>query len=182
MRRRLYAVIAVAALGLALPSSAEEPKRLDGKKITKIEVKAKGGSQQHDSEFLLGGPERTKCSPPRCLRVDFVYAPDGVSGNVDFHITWPNSQSDMDLYVVDKDGKDIGHCGGSAGTGEIITIEGAKMTSGQKYTLIADFYRSFDDEVTATIEFPGKYKSSGTVPSAVDGAVFGLNFNCALDG
>ena len=185
MRRRLYAVVAIAALGLTMPSSAEEPKKLDGTKTKKIEVKGNGGDQQHDDEFILGGPERTKCADPRCLRVDFIYAPDNVAGDVVFHGTWTNPQSDMDIYVVDKDGKDIAHCGGSVGTGEILSIKGTDMKSGEKYTFIVDYYRSFGDEVTATIEFPATYESSGTVPQPIEDetvALFGLYMNCAIDG
>ncbi len=175
MRRRLYAVVAVAALGLALPSHAEEPKKLDGDKNKKIEVKATAGQQLHDDELITEAGPGAACGPERCLKVPFKFDPvAGATGDVVFHITWGQTGTDMDLSVVDAAGKDIATCGMFYGSGEITKVPSADLKKGETYTLIADFYRTAGDEVTATVEFPGSYTDSGTTP---------FDFvNCGLDG
>jgi len=176
VRRRLYAVVAVAALGFALPSHAEAPKVLDGKKVTKLEVKSNGGNQQHDVESaatgfgLLGSSSPYKCvAPTACLRYDFVFKPDGITGNVVFRTAWVNRQSDMDLYVYDKAGKEVAHCGAGVGVGEAVSIAGDKLVSGDKYTVIVNYYRSFGDDVTTTVEFPATLAASSYAAGSLVG-------------
>ena len=173
MRRRLYAAIAVAVLGLAMPGSAEQTKVLDGKKTTKIELKGNGGNQQHDVDAalsgfgLLGSTDYFKCkAPEECLRLDFIYKPDNIVGDLLVTAKWQNRQSDMDLYLFNKEGKQVAYCGGPVGTGEFLTVPAAKLTSGEKYTLIVTYYRSFGDDVVATAELPGS--KAPTHPAAAD--------------
>jgi hypothetical protein len=172
VRRRLYAVVAVAALGFALPSHAEAPKTLDGKKVTKIEMKGNGGTQDHDADLItefLGVTDPADdltCTPEQCLRFDFIFKPDGVTGDVVVTLGWANDYSDMDLYIYGKDGKEVAHCGGATGTGEFIVLPQAKLVSGDKYTVVGNYYRSNGDDVTAVVEFPATH--SATYPSDLD--------------
>ncbi|HVF21259.1 MAG TPA: hypothetical protein VNA14_13600 [Mycobacteriales bacterium] len=176
MRRRLYAVVAVAALGLAMPSHAEDPKKLDGGKTKKIEAKAMAAMQSHDDEQLpVSHPDRMKCAPPRCLRFDFIFAPvAGVTGDLVVHSTWGNRLTDVDLYLADDAGKQVASCAFTGGTGEIFAVPADKLVKGKKYTVIADFFRSVGEEVTASVEYPAAYKASGTTPYDW--------MDCALDG
>ncbi len=182
MRVRPVLALGAAALvlGAAVPSQAAKTAVLDGKKVKKITRTASGGQQTNDADNAsLDVPNRVVCSMPRCYRLDFVYQPaKGVKGNVLFQITWTNPASDFDLYVATDKKAELAHCGGAAGLGEALVLSGKTLKVGRRYTLVADFFRSVDDTVTATVEFPTKRTNSTTVPAEADDL---YPTNCVLD-
>jgi hypothetical protein len=180
MRARLVIALGTAALAAAaaVPShGAAAPKTLDGKKIKKITATASGGLQTNDADNAsLDTQNRADCSMPRCYRLDFVYNPaKGVKGNLLFKINWTNPASDFDLYVATAKKAEVAHCGGVGGTGEVLVLPASRFKAGQKYTLVVDFFRSANDTVTATVEFPTKEVMDTSVPAEVDTA---LPLNC----
>jgi hypothetical protein len=182
MRARLVLALGAAALvaGVAAPSHAAGPPTLDGKKVKKLTGKAAGGVADHDADNAsLDTPNRAACTMPRCYRLDFIYNPaKGVTGNVLFRITWTNPASDFDLYVADAKNTQIAACATAGGTGEQLVLRGKQLKPGKKYSLVADIFRSANDTVNATVEFPTKAVAGTTFPS--DAEV--LPVNCALDG
>jgi hypothetical protein len=184
MRTHLALALGTAALvaGATVPSHAAGAPVLDGKTVKRITGTASGGQQTHDADNadVLATPNRANCAMPRCYRLDFVYRPaKGVKGDVLFKITWTNPASDFDLYVSDDKKSDKAHCGGFGGTGEALVVSGRSFKPGKKYTLVADFFRSVNDTVQATVEFPTTAKTGTTVPAEAELAV---PVNCVLDG
>lgn len=177
----LGALVLVAAV--AAPSHAAGTPTLDGKKVKKLTGKASGGLQDNDSDNVTEAastPNRADCAMPRCYRLDFIWNPaKGVTGNVLFKIDWTSPASDFDLYVADAKKGQVASCGGVGGTGEAIVLRGKSLKVGRKYTLVADFFRSVNDTVTATVEFPTKAVTGTTVPTDAEAVV---PINCALDG
>ena len=170
--RVLVAAVLAAAVAISLPAQAA-PKTLDGKKVKKIAFKATPTPQAHDEEFVtgsLGGPDRVRCKPPRCVRVDFVFKPaKGVTGDLVFRIAAANPTTDADLYVIDSKYNTIAQCGAFAGN-EAFKVPGKRFKTGKTYTVVVDFYRVISDTITGSIEFPAKYTSkapaqAGTVDS-----------------
>jgi hypothetical protein len=181
MRARSVLAFGVAALVLSVsvPSNAASTPVLDGKRVKKITAKGSGGLQEHDDD-AANSNNRADCKMPRCFRIDFIYAPaKGVSGNILFRINWTNPASDLDLYVADAKNGDKAHCGGVGGTGEQLVLPARSFKVGKKYSLVADFFRSVNDTVTATVEFPTKAVTGTTVPTEAE-AVYPLN--CVVDG
>jgi hypothetical protein len=182
MRARLVLTLgaAVAVAAASLPAEAAPP-TLDGKKVRKITKTAPGGVQDHDQDNLSLDPQyRTQCAMPRCYRLDFIYKPaKNVKGNILLKITWTNPASDFDLYFSDEKKAERAHCGGAAGLGEMLVVRTSGLKAGRKYTLVADFFRSVNDTVTATVEFPTKTTQGTTVPEDFDTL---LPTNCVLDG
>jgi hypothetical protein len=183
MRPRLLLALGTATLvaAAAVPSHAAATPVLDGKKVKKITRTASGGLQTNDADNAsLETPNRADCTAPRCFRLDFVYKPaTGVKGNVLFKITWTNPASDYDLYVASDKKVALASCGGAAGMGESLVMSGKTLKYGKRYTLVADFFRSVNDTVTATVEFPTASVAGTTVPAAADEAV--VPTNCVLD-
>jgi uncharacterized protein YjiK len=182
MRVRHLLALATAALAVAtaVPTHAAGIATLDGKKVRKIVRTASGGLQANDADTAsIDDVNRADCAMPRCYRLDFVYQPaPGVKGNVLFKITWTNPASDYDLYVTtDKRGQ-LAHCGGPGGLGEQLVLSGKSLKPGKRYSLVADFFRSVNDKVTATVEFPTATAAGTAVPAAAD-TIFPAN--CVID-
>jgi hypothetical protein len=166
-------------------------KTLDGKKVKKITMVASGGTQDHDETNvteLLDPPDRADCAQPRCAKLKFVWKPaKGVkNSNVMFSIEWGSPLSDYDLYVaeVNKDGSTTtlgsNSCGGTGSTQERVYVTKDQFKSGKTYALVVDFYRSVNDEVTATVEMGVPNTIKQTVPPQYDGQFPGTLFkiNC----
>lgn len=181
MRARLaLALVGLSLVATALPSHAAATPVLDGKKTKKITKTVNGGLQDHDQDQANGATGGAACGMPHCYRLDFIYAPaKGVKGNLAFSIKWTNPASDIDLYVANAKKGEVDHCGGFGGAGEALIIPGSRFKVGQKYTLVVDFYRSLNETVTATVEFPTARTQSTTVPDSAEAA---FKFNCVLDG
>ncbi len=180
MRIRLtVAAATLGALALALPSAlaAPAPPTLDGKKVTKLEIKGNGGLQNN-----ADNPAPETCEMPRCTMLPFVYNPaKGVAGNVMFTLKWDNLASDMDLYLAEV-GKsaniDIGHCASAgASTTESFYAPVGTMKKGKTYALVIDYYRSLNDNVVGTVSMPSDNKVKTTVPANVDSLA---SLNCTM--
>jgi len=182
MRTRLMlAAAAVGALTLALPAAIAAPATpvLDGKKVTKLEIKGNGGMQAN-----ADNPVPAACPAGRCIMLPFVYAPaKGVPGGVLFQLKWDNAvASDMDLYVaeVGKSGSltEIGNCAsfGPAARESYYTPAGT-LKKGKTYALLIDFYRSVNDNVVGTVTMPAANPIPKTTPANVDGVA---DLNCTL--
>ncbi|MCW2679332.1 MAG: hypothetical protein JWM62_733 [Frankiales bacterium] len=187
MRNRLVvSALLVAGLATCLPSAGAAPAAtLDGKKTKVLTMNANGGVQDHDADAddLLGESDRVDCKAPRCASLPFVYAPaKGVKGGTMLSLTWTSPASDLDLYIaqVGKNGNntEVAHCGGVGTTSEKIFIKEGTLKAGKTYALIADFYRSVDEDVTGTVTFPAKDGVSKAAPADVDGLVYPVN--CTL--
>jgi hypothetical protein len=186
-KRLVLTAAAFSAFALAAPGAlASSTPVLDGKKVTKLTLAASGGLQDHDDDNtqLLASVDRANCAPPRCAVLKFVYKPaKGVQGDTLYTIKWTNPASDMDLYVaaVDKKGEmsEVGatHCGGGAGTSEKVFVPAGTLKSGKTYALVADFFRSVNDNVTGTVEMPAS-DFARPVPAQADGALYPIN--CTL--
>jgi len=190
MRSRvLLAVCASAAVAMTvLPAHAGGAKVLDGKKAKTLTFKDVVSTPQDNdtnsvTDFVnlvastpIDRPDIATCAPPRCSRFDFVVKPArGVKkGPISARIAWTIPGQDYDLYLVENGG-DVGHCGASAGTSEVVRLE--TVDYGKKYTLVVDHYRALPDTVTATVSFPAKDTVGSTAPAAVDGI---LPINCGL--
>jgi hypothetical protein len=169
--RPVLGLAALALVAAAVPSHAAGPAVLDGKKVRKITRTASGGLQDNDTDNASIDPPSAlvDCAMPRCYRLDFVYRPaKGVKGNLALRIAWANPVSDLDLYLVNDKNGDMADCGSVGGTSETVVIPGTKLRPGKRYTLVADFYRSVNDTVTATVEFPTSRTLPTTVPADVD--------------
>ena len=90
-------------------------------------------------------------------------------------IAWTIPGQDYDLYVI-QNGGDVGHCGASAGTSEVVVID-APM-KGKTYKVVVDQYRAGPDTITGKVAFPATDKVGSTAPSAADDN--GLPTNCGL--
>jgi hypothetical protein len=187
MRNRLIlGLAALSAVALVAPAALAAPAApvMDGKKVKELVLKVNGGLQSHDDDNadVLGDSDRVNCESPRCAVINFVYKPaKGVKDGLMFTVSWSNPMSDVDLYVgeVSKGGdrSDIGHCGGAATTSEKVFIPASDLKPGKKYALVADMFRSVNEDVTAKVAF-GANTVSTRVPAQADGLVYPVN--CTL--
>ena len=188
MRTRLLAAAAiVGALTLSLSGAeAAGTPVLDGKKVKTITLSALGVAQDNDAALVTGSvpghdPARVECAMPRCARMDFIYKPaKGVKGDVAFQVAWNIPGEDMDLYVAEiaKDGSptELASCGATAGMGEKLFLDSSTFTSGKRYAIIVDFYRTANDAIKASVTMPGTNSVKTTAPAATDP----LKVNCGL--
>lgn len=190
MRTRLIlAAGAAAAVAVAaLPSQAAGAKVLDGKKTKALTFSLASSPQDNDTNQVtditdlvasspISRPDIANCPASRCLTYSFVYKPaKGVKpGPFSVKISWTIPGQDYDLYVV-QDGGDVGHCGASAGTSEVVDI--TSPIKGKTYKVVIDEYRAAPDTVTGKVAFPATDQVGSTAPSTLDDA--GLPTNCGL--
>ncbi len=190
MRTRLIlAAGAAAAVAVAaLPSQAAGTKVLDGKKTKALTFSLAASPQDNDINLLtdntdlvaktpVSRPDFGNCPATRCLTYTFVYKPaKGVKpGPFSVKISWTIPGQDYDLYVI-QDGGDIGHCGASAGTSEVVDI--TSPIKGKTYKVVIDEYRAGPDTVTGKVAFPATDHVGSTAPSTLDDN--GLPTNCGL--
>ena len=175
--RLLTAVAVTGVLSLSTVGAHAATPVLDGKKVKVLTLTAVGAPQDHDADLVTGvrgdGPERVSCVAPRCARLPFRYQPaKGVTGNVAFQLTWTVPAADIDLFIAEigQDGSstELAACGTSSGTSEKIYLAAASFKSGKTYALIADFYRTANETVKATVTMPGSNSVKTTVPANVD--------------
>jgi len=165
MRYRPIMIAATAAAVLAaLPAHAAGVKTLDGKTTKAISFSLSSSPQSNDSNLVtdqvpastpLSRPSNiAQCPKTRGLFYNFKYAPaKGVkAGPFSVKISWTIPGQDYDLYVV-QNGADVGHCGASAGTSEVVVIPAIK---GKLYTVVVDEYRALPDTISGSITFPAK--------------------------
>jgi hypothetical protein len=121
--------------------------------------------------------DMSKCPKTRCLFYSFRYKPaKGVKPRpFSVKITWTIPGQDYDLYVLQAGG-DVGHCGASAGTSEVVEVD--SVMPGRTYVVVVDQYRALPDTVKGTISFPAKDKVGNTAPPQPD--TIGLPTNCGL--
>ena len=186
MRARLLTgAVLAGALALSTTGAHAAPPVLDGKKVKVLTLTAVGAAQDHDSDFVtgqLGAPERVACVAPRCARLPFVYKPaKGVKGDVAFAVTWTVPAADIDLYVAEiaKDGSSsqLAACGASSGTSEKIFLPASSFKPDKSYALIADFYRTANETVKASVTMPGTNSVKSSAPSSAEAAA---PINCGL--
>jgi len=190
MRTRLIlAAGAAAAVAVAaLPSQAAGAKVLDGKKTKSLTFSLASSPQDNDVNLItdntdlvaktpLSRPDIASCPASRCLTYSFVYKPaKGVkAGPFSVKISWTIPGQDYDLYVI-QGGGDVGHCGASAGTSEVVDI--TSPAKGKTYKVVIDEYRAAPDTVTGKVAFPATDKVGSTAPSTLDDS--GLPTNCGL--
>jgi hypothetical protein len=188
MRTRLIlAAGAAAAVAVAaLPSQAAGTKVLDGKKTKALTFSLATSPQDNDVDLVtdqvpattpVSRPDMASCPASRCLSYSFVYKPaKGVkAGPFSVKISWTIPGQDYDLYVI-QDGGDVGHCGASAGTSEVVDI--ATPVKGKTYKVVIDQYRAGPDTITGKIAFPATDKVGSAAPSTLDDN--GLPTNCGL--
>ena len=190
MRYRLFlAASATAAVAAAaLPSHAAGTPVLDGKKTKALSFSKTTSPQTNDYNLVtdftdlaastpVSRPDMANCPASRCLSYKFVYKPaKGVkAGPFSVKISWTIPGQDYDLYVI-QDGGDVGHCGASAGTSEVVDI--TTPIKGKTYTVVIDQYRAGPDTITGKVAFPATDQVGSTAPSAADDA--GLPVNCGL--
>jgi hypothetical protein len=190
MRSRLIlAAGAAAAVAVAaLPSQAAGAKVLDGKKTKALTFSLASSPHSNDVNLVtdvtdlaapspVSRPDMANCPASRCLSYTFVYKPaKGVRrGPFSVKISWTIPGQDYDLYVF-QDGGDVGHCGASAGTSEVVDI--TTPVKGKTYKVVIDQYRAGPDTVTGKVAFPATDKVGSTAPSTADDA--GLPVNCGL--
>ena len=165
MRYRPAMIAATAAaLMAALPAHAAGVKTLDGKTTKAITFSVSSSPQSNDVNLVtdqvpaatpLSRPSKiAQCPKTRCLFYNFKYAPaKGVKpGPFSVRISWTIPGQDYDLYVVEN-GADVGHCGASAGTSEVVEIPALR---GRIYTVVIDEYRALPDTISGSITFPAK--------------------------
>jgi hypothetical protein len=190
MRYRLIlATGAAAAVAVAaVPSNAAGTKVLDGKKTKTLSFSLASSPQDNDTNLVtdftdlvastpVSRPDMGNCPAARCLSYKFVYKPaKGVkAGPFSVKIAWTIPGQDYDLYVI-QDGGDVGHCGASAGTSEVVDI--TTPIKGKTYTVVIDQYRAAPDTVTGKVAFPATDKVGSSAPSTADDN--GLPLNCGL--
>ncbi len=185
MRHRLVlAAAALGALALTMPAAlaASAPPTLDGKKVTKLTLKADAPMQSNDASLASDdatGYDRYQCEAPRCAVVPFVYKPaKGVKADIAMTLTWPGVASDFDLYLmqIDKTGRTkLLNCGGFYGNSEKIFVPAGTLKSGKTYAMLVDFYRTPGEKITAELTMPGKDTTDKTLPPNVDA---NANVNC----
>jgi len=175
--RGILAVTAAAALMATVPAHAATP-TLDGKKTKVLTYKDNVTAPQDNDKDIASSGDRTNCAPPRCARFTFLYKPAKhvKAGPFSARISWTFPVEDYDLYVVQDNAGDVGHCGAGAGVSEVVVI--SNPVPGHRYTIVIDHYRALPDTVTATVSFPAKDKVATTVPGNVDGAFEPIN--CAI--
>jgi hypothetical protein len=187
--RLLIAAGATAAVAAAaLPSHAAGTPVLDGKKTKTLSFSLASSPQDNDTNQVtdltdlvaptpVSRPDMANCPATRCLSYSFVYKPaKGVkTGPFSVKIAWTIPGQDYDLYVI-QDGGDVGHCGASAGTSEVVDI--ATPIKGKTYKIVVDQYRAGPDTVTGKVAFPATDKVGSKAPSTFDDA--GLPVNCGL--
>ena len=170
--RSLAAAASVAAICAALPAHAAGVKTLDGKKTKALTFSLASSPQENDTSNIgdvanaagqstpFDRPDVGHCPKTRCLSYTFKYAPaKGVKpGPFSVKISWTIPGQDYDLYII-QNGSDVGHCGASAGTSEVVVIPAIK---GKVYTVVVDQYRALPDTVTGSISFPAKDKVAST--------------------
>lgn len=175
--RLLTAAAVTGVLTLATVGAHAATPVLDGKKVKVLTLTTVAAPQDHDADLVTGslgtGPARVSCVAPRCARLPFRYQPaKGVTGNVAFLLTWTVPVADIDLYVAEigKDGSStqLAGCGASFGTSEKIYLPAASFKPGKTYALIADFYRTVNETVKASVTMPGSSAMKTTVPANVD--------------
>jgi hypothetical protein len=156
--RSLVTIAAAAAVIGALPAHAGGIKTLDGKKVKALTFADKVASPQDNDQDLvsLTDSDRTRCSPPRCAKFAFRFAPaKGVkSRNFSVKITWTYPVEDYDLYVVQNKAGTVGQCAAGAGTSETVVVNGAVPR--RVYTVVVDHYRTLPDTVDVSVTFPAK--------------------------
>ena len=180
MKARLLTVAALSGtFALTVTGAHAATPTLDGKKVKSLTLVTSSGTQDHDTDLATdvaknptGSVDRTQCTAPRCAALTFVYKPArGVKAPIGFAISWTVPGDDMDLYVaevVHGERSEVAHCGASAGMGESIVLPTGTLVPGHTYALVADFYRSAGDKVTAKVAFPATAPAKTTVPAAVD--------------
>jgi hypothetical protein len=187
--RLLVAAGAAAAVAVAaLPSHAAGTPVLDGKKTKALSFSLTSSPQTNDYNLVtdftdlaaqspVSRPDMANCPASRCLSYSFVYKPaKGVKpGPFSAKISWTIPGQDYDLYVI-QDGAEVGHCGASAGTSEIVDI--TAPVKGKTYKIVIDEYRAGPDTVTGKVAFPATDKVGSTAPSDIDDA--GFPTNCGL--
>ena len=169
--RMIVAATVAAALAATMPAHAAGIKTLDGKKVKSLTFKdVVAAPSDNDADFVTSTGDRTVCAPPRCAKFTFLYKPaKGVkTGPFSARISWTFPVEDYDLYIVQDNAGDVGHCGAAAGTSEVVVI--TDPVPGHKYTVVIDHYRTVPDTVTATVHFPATDKVATTVPQNIDSA------------
>jgi hypothetical protein len=165
--RPMMALAATAAVIAAMPAHAAGTKTLDGKKVKAITFSLKSSPQENDTTLAgdvagIAGvhtpfdrPNFAKCPKTRCLSYSFKYKPaKGVKpGPFSVKISWTIPGQDYDLYVIEN-GADVGHCGASAGTSEVVVIP--MPTKNKVYTVVVDEFRAGPDTITGSATFPAK--------------------------
>jgi len=186
--RPLVTVAAAAALFAALPAHAGGVKTLDGKKTKSLSFSLASSPQENDTANVgdvasvagqktpFDRPNYAQCPKTRCLTYSFRYKPaKGVKpGPFSVRIDWTIPGQDYDLYIF-QNGADMGHCGASAGTSEVVIIP--TPSKGKTYTVVIDEYRAAPDTVTGKVSFPATDEVGSTAPGSVDGIV---PTNCGL--
>ncbi|HET7311912.1 MAG TPA: hypothetical protein VFJ17_11375 [Mycobacteriales bacterium] len=190
MRTRLIlaAGAAAAVAAATVPSQAAGAKVLDGKKTKSLSFNLATSPQTNDYNLVtdftdlaaqtpVSRPDMGNCPATRCLSYSFVYKPaKGVKpGPFSVKISWTIPGQDYDLYVI-QDGGDVGHCGASAGTSEVVDI--MTPVKGKTYKVVIDQYRAGPDTITGKVAFPATDKVGSTAPSVADDN--GLSLNCGL--
>jgi hypothetical protein len=185
--RPILAAAAAVAVVVSLPADAAT-KKLDGKKTKSLSFELTSSPQSNDANLAtdvvdevrqtpVSRPDMAACPESRCLSYAFRYKPaKGVKkGPFSVKINWTIPGQDYDLYVI-QDGVDVGHCGASAGTSEIVVVP--FPVPGKVYNVVVDQYRSLPDAVTGSVTFPAKDAVGDTAPGDPDG--LGLPVNCGL--
>ena len=186
IRLILAAGAAAAVAATTLPSHAAGAPVLDGKKKKSLSFSLASSPQDNDPNLVtdqvptttpVSRPDMAACPASRCLTYSFVYKPaKGVrSRPFSVKIAWTIPGQDYDLYVI-QDGGDVGHCGASAGTSEVVVIDAP--VKGKTYKVVIDQYRAGPDTVTGKVAFPATDKVGSTAPSTLDDS--GLPTNCGL--
>jgi hypothetical protein len=190
MRYRLILATGAAAAvaAAALPSHAAGTPVLDGKKTKTLSFKLASSPQDNDANLVtdvtdlaaqtpVSRPDMGNCPASRCLSYTFVYKPAKrvKPGPFSVKIAWTIPGQDYDLYVI-QDGGDIGHCGASAGTSEVVVID--NPIKGKTYKVVVDEFRAGPDTITGKVAFPATDKVGSTAPSTADDQ--GLPTNCGL--
>jgi hypothetical protein len=188
IRLILAAGVTAAVAAAALPSHAAGTPVLDGKKTKALTFSLATSPQDNDSNFAtdftdlvaptpVSRPDMANCPASRCLSYSFVYKPaKGVRpGPFSVKISWTIPGQDYDLYII-QNGGDVGHCGASAGTSEVVVID-APM-KGKTYKVVVDQYRAGPDTITGKVAFPATDKVSTSAPSTADDN--GLPTQCGL--
>ncbi len=180
LARILTALTVSGALALTVTGAHAATPVLDGKKVKVMTLKAAGGAQDHDvdqvtelaKDPLGSGADRTQCVMPRCAALTFVYKPaKGVRAPIGFAMSWTVPVDDMDLYVaevVKGERTEVAHCAAGVGTSEKVVLPFGTLVAGHTYALVADFYRSVNDNVTASVSFPSTVAVKTSVPATVD--------------
>jgi hypothetical protein len=191
MRHRLLlAAVSTAAVAAAvLPAHAGGTPVLDGKKVKALTFSLASSPQDNDvnqvtdiTDLVARSPvsrpsDYSTCPSTRCLTYKFLYKPGkGVKpGPFSVKISWTIPGQDYDLYVF-EDGGDVGHCGASAGTSEVVDVN--MPAKNKVYTVVVDEFRAAPDTITGKVAFPATDKVGSTAPNTADNA--GLPVNCGL--